>query len=60
MSEIINIVDKNDGLIASISKENVILHNDYRLIKTYEDEEELIETAYYDGGDQKSPSYQVR
>ena len=34
--KIINIVDEDNDLIASISGDNVILHNDYRMIETEE------------------------
>lgn len=36
MGKIINIVDKDDKIIASISDENVILHNDYKIVETNE------------------------
>lgn len=38
MDKIINVVDKDDRLIASISDKNVILHNDYKVVETNEDE----------------------
>lgn len=38
MTKIINVVDKNNELVASISEGNVILHNDYKVITSNEDE----------------------
>lgn len=38
MGKIINVVDKNNGLVASISNKNIILHNDYKVIETKEEE----------------------
>lgn len=38
MSKIINIVGKNNELVASISEENIILNNDYKVIETNEDD----------------------
>ena len=36
--KVINIVDREDNLIASISEENIILHKDYKVIETNESE----------------------
>lgn len=38
MGKVINIVDKDNKLVASISSENVILHKEYKVIETNEDE----------------------
>lgn len=38
MCEVINIIDEDDELIASISDENIILKNGYKAIITLEDE----------------------
>lgn len=54
MSKIINIVNKNNELVASISSENVILHNDYKVIETNEEDEVYEEVEfYYDGNNEK-------
>lgn len=36
--KVINIVDTEGNLIASISSENIILHKDYKVIETNESE----------------------
>lgn len=39
MGKAINIVDKNNELVASIDDENIIFHGDYKIIETSEDDE---------------------
>jgi len=34
----INVIDKNNNVIVSISGENIIVHNDYKVIETDADE----------------------
>lgn len=38
MSKIINIVDKDNGLVASIGEDDVIIHEDYKIVETEEDQ----------------------